>query len=104
MKNRPALVLAAALVTVMTFPLARPAQADTASTVAIAAAAAAIVGTLLVDSNKQTYYVKNGKHVYVNKSTADYYRAHGNRGGRQQGGGQRGGQMMQHNQGGGMGR
>jgi hypothetical protein len=70
--------VAAAIVTAAVMPLARPAQADTASTVAIVAAAGAIVGALLTDSNNQSYYVNNGRHVYVNRSTATYYRAHGN--------------------------
>jgi hypothetical protein len=65
-------------------PVARPAQADTASTVAIAAAAGAIVGALLTDSNNQPYYVNNGRHVYVSKNTATYYHAHGNNRGRGQ--------------------
>jgi len=59
-------------------PAARPAQADTTSTIVIAAAAAAIVGSLFTDSNNQPYYVNNGRHVYVNQNTANYYRAHGN--------------------------
>jgi hypothetical protein len=59
-------------------PMARPAQADTASTIILAAAAGAIVGSLFTDSNNQPYYVNNGRHVYVKQSTANYYRAHGN--------------------------
>lgn len=59
-------------------PAARPAQADTASTLILAAAAGAIVGSLFTDSNNQPYYVNNGRHVYVTKNTANYYRAHGN--------------------------
>jgi hypothetical protein len=68
----------AAMTSVAVMPLARPAQADTASTVAIVAAAGAIVGALLTDSNNQSYYVNNGRHVYVSRNTATYYRAHGN--------------------------
>jgi hypothetical protein len=77
-KKPVALVIAAAMAAVVLLPAARPAQADTTSTVLIAAAAAAIVGTLFTDSNNQPYYVNNGQHVYVNKNTANYYRAHGN--------------------------
>ena len=79
-----AFFIAAAIATVAVMPLTRPAQADTASTVAIAAAAGAIVGALLMDSNNQPYYVNNGRHVYVSRSTATYYRAHGNNRGRGQ--------------------
>jgi hypothetical protein len=105
--NKPyAIIVAATLATVAILPIARPAQADTASTVAIAAAAGAIVGALLTDSNNQSYYVNNGRHVYVNRSTATYYRAHGNnrnRGGQnnnmrdqRNGGGQRNGGDQRH--------
>ncbi len=72
------LALATAIAAVAVLPIARPAQADTASTVGIAAAAALIVGSLLVDSNNQSYYVNNGRHVYVNQDTANYYRNNGN--------------------------
>jgi len=89
--NKPyALLIAAAMTTVAVLPLARPAQADTASTLLIAAAAGAIVGSLFTDSNNQSYYVNNGRHVYVNQNTANYYRSHGNRHGHGQ---QRGGQQ-----------
>jgi hypothetical protein len=77
--NKPyAVVVAAALAAVAIIPIARPAQADTGSTAAIVAAAGAIVGALLTDSNNQSYYVNNGRHVYVSRNTATYYRAHGN--------------------------
>jgi hypothetical protein len=79
-----AFLITAAIATVAVMPLARPAQADTASTAAIVAAAGAIVGALLTDSNNQPYYVNNGRHVYVSKNTATYYRAHGNNRGRGQ--------------------
>jgi hypothetical protein len=78
MKKFVTFLFAATLASVAIVPAARPAQADTTSTVAIAAAAAAIVGAILVDSNHQTYYVNNGRHVYVSQQTATYYRAHGN--------------------------
>lgn len=78
MKNPNALVLAVAIAAVAIVPMARPAVADTTSTVFLAAAAGAIIGSLFVDGNNQAYYVNNGRHVYVSQSTADYYRAHGN--------------------------
>jgi hypothetical protein len=78
MKNPSAFLIAVALATVAIVPAARPAQADTASTVAIIAAASVIVGAILVDSNNQPYYVNNGRHVYVSQNTATYYRANGN--------------------------
>jgi hypothetical protein len=88
-----ALLFAAATATFALASVPHAAQADTTSTVAIIAAAAAIVGTILVDSNNQPYYVNNGRHVYVSQNTATYYRAHGNsrshghmNGGRQQNG------------------
>jgi hypothetical protein len=74
------LLMAATLATVAIIPIARPAQADTGSTLLIAGAAAAIVGALLVDSNNQPYYVSNGRHVYVSQNTARYYRSHHNNG------------------------
>lgn len=50
-----------------------PVFADTASTAAIAAAAGAIVGTLLFDSSGRPYYVRGGRHVYVSEPVAQYY-------------------------------
>ncbi len=70
--------IAAAIATVAVIPMARPAQADTTSTIILAAAAGAIIGSLFTDSNNQPYYVNNGRHVYVSHNTANYYRAHGN--------------------------
>lgn len=52
------------------------AKADTTSTAAIAAGAAAIVGALLYDGNRQPYYVRDNRHYYVSQSEANYYRAH----------------------------
>ena len=49
----------------------RPAQADTNSTIAIAAAA--IVGILLFDSNNQPYYVRGDRRYYVSQPVAAYY-------------------------------
>ena len=90
MKTPHALVLATAFAIVTAAPLARPAQADTTSSTFHAAAAGAIVGSHLTDSNNQPYYVRNGRHVYVSKDTANYYRAHH---GNQSRAPQRGGQM-----------
>jgi hypothetical protein len=53
-----------------------PAKADTASTVAIAAGAAAIVGALLYDSNNHPYYVRDNHRYYVTQNEANYYREH----------------------------
>jgi hypothetical protein len=53
-----------------------PAKADTASTVAIAAGAAAIVGALLYDGNNHPYYVRNNHRYYVTQNEAQYYRQH----------------------------
>src|SRR5450755_359131 len=51
------------------------AMADTASTVAIAAGAAAIVGALLYDSTNRPYYVRNNHRYYVTQPEEQYYRA-----------------------------
>ncbi len=69
-------VLGTALVAAVAVSAPRPAQADTASTAAIVAGAAAIVGALLVDSNNRSYYVKNNERYYVTPGEATYYRAH----------------------------
>lgn len=53
-----------------------PAKANTASTVAIAAGAAAIVGALLYDGNNHPYYVRNNHRYYVTQQEAQYYRGH----------------------------
>ena len=52
------------------------AKADTASTAAIVAGAAAIVGALLYDSNNRPYYVRNNHRYYVTQAEAQYYRGH----------------------------
>ena len=49
----------------------RPAQADTNSTIAIAAAA--IVGLLTFDELNRPYYVRDGERCYVPDDVADYY-------------------------------
>jgi hypothetical protein len=53
-----------------------PAKADTASTMAIVAGAAAIVGALVYDSNGHPYYVRNSRRYYVTQDEATYYRSH----------------------------
>jgi hypothetical protein len=52
------------------------AKADTASTAAIVAGAAAIVGALVYDGNNRPYYVRNDRRYYVSQSEASYYRGH----------------------------
>ena len=70
---------AGAAATALTVSAPRPASADTASTAAIVGAAL-IVGGLILDSNRhQYYYVRGGRHVYVDNNTASYYRSHGGR-------------------------
>ena len=54
----------------------RPAAADTQSTAAIIAGAAAIVGALLSDNSGNQYYVNDGYRHYVNRDVANYYRSH----------------------------
>lgn len=51
------------------------AKADTASTAAIVAGAAAIVGALVYDSNNHPYYVRNNRRYYVTQQEAQYYRS-----------------------------
>ncbi len=58
------------------FSSARPAPADTASTAAIIAGAAAITGALLYDSSNRPYYIRNDRRYYVNNDEARYYRSH----------------------------
>ncbi len=53
-----------------------PAKADTASTAAIIAGAAGIVGALLYDANNHPYYVRNNHRYYVTQQEATYYRGH----------------------------
>jgi hypothetical protein len=53
-----------------------PAKADTASTAAIIAGAAAITGALLYDSSNHPYYVRNNHRYYVTQNEAVYYRGH----------------------------
>jgi hypothetical protein len=52
------------------------AKADTASTAAIIAGAAGIVGALLYDNNNRPYYVRNNRRYYVTQNEAQYYRGH----------------------------
>jgi hypothetical protein len=53
-----------------------PAKADTASTAAIVAGAAGIVGALLYDANNHPYYIRGGHRYYVTAGEANYYRSH----------------------------
>jgi hypothetical protein len=57
-------------------PMTQPAKADTASTAAIVAGAAAIVGALLIDNSNRPYYVNGGRRYYVTQSEANYWRQH----------------------------
>jgi hypothetical protein len=54
----------------------RVAMADTASTAAIIAGAAAITGALLYDANNKPYYVRDNRRYYVSQGQANYYRGH----------------------------
>jgi hypothetical protein len=54
----------------------RVAVADTASTAAIIAGAAAITGALLYDGNNRPYYVRDNHRYYVSSQQAQYYRGH----------------------------
>ena len=65
-----------ALIVAGTFIAPQPAKADTASTIAIAAGAAAIVGALVYDSSNHPYYVRNNRRYYVTQQEATYYRGH----------------------------
>ncbi|HUY41417.1 MAG TPA: hypothetical protein VMV82_07605 [Candidatus Dormibacteraeota bacterium] len=64
-------VLAAALVA-----MPRPASADTTSTIAIAAAAALIVGAIAYDNSGRPYYERDNRRWYVSREAANYYRYH----------------------------
>lgn len=72
------LVVGTAIVAATAVSIPRPAQADTASTVAIIAGAATIVGALLLDGNNQPYYVNNNRKYYVTQNEASYWRSHHN--------------------------
>jgi hypothetical protein len=52
------------------------ALADTASTAAIIAGAAAITGAILYDGSNRPYYVRNNHRYYVTQSEEHYYRSH----------------------------
>lgn len=54
------------------FAAPQPAAADTATTAAIVAGAAAIVGALVYDANNRPYYVRNGHRYYVTPQEAQY--------------------------------
>ena len=65
-----------ALATTLWLTPPAPAMADTATTAAIVAGAASIVGALLIDANNHPYYVKDNRRYYVTQPEANYYRAH----------------------------
>ena len=69
-------VLTLGLIASMTFAMPRPASADTQSTVAIIAAAAAIVGAIAYDNSGRPYYVRYGHRCYVSPAVVDYYHNH----------------------------
>jgi hypothetical protein len=76
MKNRfilPALIAGSVALGAFAGPAAQPARADTASTLAIAGAAA-IVGALLIDGNNRPYYVQNNRRYYVSQQEATVWR------------------------------
>jgi hypothetical protein len=64
------------MIAATTFSVPQPAAADTASTAAMIAGAAAIVGALVYDQNNHPYYVRNNHRYYVTQQEAQYYRAH----------------------------
>jgi hypothetical protein len=67
------IVLASGVLAAAAFAMPRPASADTASTLAIVAAAAAIVGAIAYDNSGRPYYVRDGRRWYVAPAVADYY-------------------------------
>jgi hypothetical protein len=70
-------VLTLGLIASMTFAMPRPASADTQSTVAIIAAAAAVVGAIAYDNSGRPYYVRYGHRCYVSPAVVNYYHARG---------------------------
>lgn len=80
---KPSLLRATGIVTaalvVTGFAPSLPASADTASTAAIAAGAALIVGGLIYDSQNRPYYNRGGRRVYVSERDAQDYRRQGGR-------------------------
>lgn len=51
-------------------------RADTGSTAAIIAGAAAITGALIYDAGNHPYYVQSGHRYYVSQQQAVWYRGH----------------------------
>jgi 5'-3' exonuclease len=51
-------------------------RADTGSTAAIIAGAAAITGALIYDAGNHPYYVQSGHRYYVTQQQAAWYRGH----------------------------
>ena len=70
-------VLTLGLIASLTFAMPRPASADTQSTVAIVAAAAAIVGAIAYDNSGRPYYVRYGHRCYVSPAVVNYYHSRG---------------------------
>ena len=69
-------VLAGMLSIALTMGAPSIVRADTGSTAAIIAGAAAIVGALIYDSRNHPYYVEHGHRFYVTPEQAAYYRGH----------------------------
>lgn len=76
--NLTKIVLATGMLAATMIALPKPASADTGSTIAIAAAAAAIVGAIAYDSQGRPYYMRDRQRFYVSQDTANYWRFHRN--------------------------
>jgi hypothetical protein len=70
------IVLATGVLAASILALPRPAAANEASTAAIVAAAALVVGAIAYDSGGRPYYLHEGRRFYVAPSVANYYRSH----------------------------
>lgn len=70
------IVLATGVMAASVLALPRPAAADEASTAAIVAAAALVVGAIAYDSTGRPYYMREGRRFYVAPAVANYYRFH----------------------------
>lgn len=70
-------VLAAGLLASLTvFAMPSPASADTRSTMAIAAAAALVVGAIAYDHDGRPYYMRDGRRWFVSRDVVQYYQVH----------------------------
>jgi hypothetical protein len=65
--------LIGAMVASAVVALPRPASADTTSTIAIAAAAALIVGAIAYDNSGRPYYMRDGRRWYVSNDVGAYW-------------------------------